>query len=124
MPIETEPDEIDTAHALSGVEAAPLRQVRDGCFVVTGRAVEDPDASLVDALEAEDRFEERRLAGAVRSEHGDKLAGRDGDVDIAEGVLSADRDVDVFEFERERAHRPVALASASRSWRSWRDCQS
>ena len=88
----------------------PILSRRTSCQVVVGEAVErlavDEDLARRRAIEGADQVQERRLAGARRSDDGDHLAFLDGQADIVE------RDDAAFAFELlgdvvEDDHEPI-----------------
>src|SRR6201999_1053929 len=77
-----EPEADVRAHVEVGEQRAVLRHVADAAplwremhATVVERALAELDPSALDPLEAGDRAQQRRLAVAGRSEHGDERAG-------------------------------------------------
>ena len=83
----------------------PLREVADVAVAVPGRLAENGRRARAQREEAEQDAEERRLAGSVRAENGDELAGLDRQVDAAPDRLD----------RRSRLWRPAARRRAARS---------
>ena len=61
------------------------------------------DAARLGLEQARDRVHQCRFTGAVRSEHGDDLAGVDPQIGLPQHLEVAIRDVDAFDREQ-RAH--------------------
>src|SRR5579864_4522263 len=118
--VEAEPHEVDAADARALVEAPPLRQIADAVVRGARRSAEHGCAAGRERLEAEDRADERRLAGAVRPEHGDEPAELHGDRDVAPYRRAADSRRGAL--ERDGGHGRTPFASASTSASSWRTC--
>ena len=81
--VEAEPDQVDGADPQVGVEPAALRQVADVGVAPPHRVAEDRDRAVAERDQAQQGFEERRLARAVGTEDGDELALLDLEVDAA-----------------------------------------
>src|SRR5581483_703343 len=111
--VDAEPDEIDAANARRGIEGVPLRQVAD--FTVHDRATRR------EGKQPEQRFEQGRLARAVRAEHGDELARLDRERRARPDGSAAARDGGVLELDRGH-QRPVASCSACTSRASCAAC--
>src|SRR5207248_3645446 len=118
--VEAEAHDVDAADARALVEAPPLRQIADAVVRIAGAPPEHGRAPGRQRLQPEHGAYERRLAGAVRAEHGDELARLDGERDVAPDRRPADARLGVLEDDR--GHRPMALCSAASSARSCRTC--
>jgi hypothetical protein len=93
-------------------KAKELGEVADGALGCsrTGRSTADESIALTRADEAARDLDERRLAGAVRSEESDELAFFDREVDAAEGFDAAVSFDETADFESWRhAARVAAL---------------
>ena len=91
-------------------------QARDvmGCHPGDRLAFE-ADVAAVRLERARDQVERRRLAGAVRTDHTEDLAGHDGKLDIVDRHQSAERLADPGKLEQSRTrHLAGAVAGAER----------
>src|SRR5262249_25958589 len=88
-PREAGADEGDAAGARAGVEAVALREVADLAARLAGRPTEHRGVPRNERKEAEHGPDQRRLACAVRPEHGDELALADRDRHLAPDGLPA-----------------------------------
>ncbi len=70
-----------------------------------------PDAPARRARDAREHVEERALPGAVGPDHGEQLAGRDGERDAVERGDAAEAQRDVL--EREQRHACASAATAA-----------
>src|SRR5581483_2908689 len=111
--VQPEAHEVEAADPRRLGEAPALWELADAVVRITRLPPEDRGAAGRERLHAEDRPDERRLAGAVRPEHGDELPALDRDRHVAPDDVSADAGLCVLELDR--AHFPVPCASAAAS---------
>src|SRR3569833_146638 len=76
-----------------------------------GGAPQHGDPARGERYEAEDRLDEGGLAGAVRADQGDGLAGRDHAVDVVQGERRAVRDADLVQVQCGGVHGQPFSAS-------------
>src|SRR5207302_4724095 len=82
---------------------------------------EHDDVAHLDPLEAVDRADECRLAGAGRPAHDHHLAAGDGEVDVAQHVQLAEPLVDAAELDRRRRHDSMT-SKMSPGFTVWPGC--
>src|SRR6266516_2961919 len=141
VPVQPEAYHVESAYPQRGVEAAALRQVADLVAGAAGRAAEQPDRTVRQRYQPEDRLEQRGLAHPIGPEDGHELARTDGGVYPGPDGPPAEHDHGVAYLDQRggcrgvldgyRAggqghdgHLPVAWASACFSALSWATCQS
>src|SRR5439155_10404599 len=81
--VQSELDEVDPADAGAGVEVVPLRQVADPRLRRSRALSQHARRAGVHGLQPEDGLDQRRLAGSIRTEHGDELTADDRQRDVA-----------------------------------------
>ncbi len=105
------------AHAHAGEERAALRDVADAAAcVLRGRTGRDVGARQIDRArgrgnDADDRLQQRRLAGAVASKQRDDLVFVHGERCVAHDVALAVERVDVAQCQELRRARPLGMAA-------------
>ena len=83
MPVDAERDQVAGAHRGACGDELLLGDVPDAAVAAAHGMAVQLDGSGVERLLTEDRLEEAGLARAVRSEHGDELAGVHVEVESA-----------------------------------------
>src|SRR5207249_6430407 len=93
------------AHRHAGKEPAPFRHDGDAVVAVTVRretrhvAPVEAQRAAVDTVQAGERIDERRLAGAVRADDAHRLAFANGERYVHDGSGRAVRDPDALDFK-------------------------
>src|SRR4029077_6024870 len=113
MPVAPDHDVLERGHAKEDLQVlerprqAPTRELlrRERAHILSS----EPHASLLRKVEAGDDVEQRRLAGAVRTDDGEYEAGRDRQAHIIDRMHPAEGDRQVF--GREDGHARLAASA-------------
>ena len=95
----------DTGHEIPSVQphlrdsAANLRHIADGRISPRRRLAEDANSTSAGRHQTEDSAHQRGFAGAVRSQHADKLARRYIQVHAVQHDATAEHQADVAELD-------------------------
>src|SRR5207247_3170046 len=100
--VQSEVDEVDPADARAGVEGPSLREVADPGLCRPRAPAEHARLSGAQRLQSEYGLDQRRLARAVRAEHGHELALGDRQRDLAPDRLPAETRRRSLEADRRR----------------------
>ncbi len=109
-------DEIAATQAKRAAAAAALRQIADRRIATAHRTAEDTDLAGRRTDKAECRAHQRRLAGAVGTEHAEELAVLDFEADLGENGPAAERDADAVEGDSDHGCCAASAFSRASSW--------
>ena len=111
LAVRSHQDHVHHADGEVPIDAFALRHVADAASDLIDRFAEDPDGAADDGEEAEDRLDERALAGAVGPDHGDQARAFQSPVHVPEHRLAVigDRGHGRPGGVRQRLHRSGCL---------------
>ncbi len=111
MAVETEPHEVAAPDRQLAVEGALLGHVADAMAPPFRGAAVDLDPTRRQRREPEQDAQQRRLPGAVRSEHREELARLDLEVEVLEQRARAEAHRRVAQTDERHAQPPSAASS-------------
>ena len=118
--VETEPHEVAAAQDDVAVEDALLRHVADAVAALLRRASLHHDAAGARLEQPEQDADQRRLAGAVRPEHGEQLAPLELEAEPFEQRAVAEPEREVVDGDDAHLARAAASARACASCHCWK----
>ena len=97
------------------LERSPDAAVREGMWRLTGHVfVREDHAPRRRPVDAREHVEERRLAGAVRTDQADDRAARDGEIDVVDRDEAAELLTERLRLQQDVRHRPSPRRRAAR----------
>ncbi len=118
--VKAEPHEIASPQDDVAVEDALLRDIADAVAALLRRASFDLDAAGGRLEQPEQDAEQRRLAGAVRPEHGQQLAPLELEAEPFEQRAVAEPQREVVDCDDAHLESAAASARACRSCHCWK----
>jgi len=100
--VQAQAHDVAAAQPRGGVKRAPLGQVADRAVGLAGGASEHADRAARQPQQAQQRLEQRRLAGSVGAQERDELALAHAQVELAPHGAPAERNRGVAHLDRRR----------------------